>query len=144
LTQIFIVAIIKPTIIVGFMKISKKTEYGLIAMVFLAKNKGVHPLREIARKTRAPFDFLEKIFSQLEKAKLIKAKRGVAGGYSLAHPANKITPGDIVAVLDENISRAHCSGCPMARSCSSENVWLEVQASLDKSLNSTTLADLIK
>ena len=128
-------------------KISKKAQYGLRAMVFLAKNaakKSPRSLKEISKKENIPFDFLEKIMSELEKAKLVKSKKGVQGGYSLAKPANKITPGNIVSVLEEDMTLVHCSGCPMAGSCTSENVWAEVQESLDSSLNAVTLADLIK
>ncbi len=128
------------------MKISKKAQYGLRAMLYLAKNqkdKKVIPLKEIAKKERVPFDFLEKIFSQLEKAGLVGAKKGSQGGYFLAKPAKKITPGDIVAILEEDMTLVHCAGCPMAGGCTSEDVWGEVQQSLDNTLNAVTLEDLI-
>ena len=127
------------------MKISKKAEYGLRAMLFLAKNpKRIIPLKEIAKKEGLPFDFLEKIMGNLEKAGLVKARKGVQGGYFLAKPAKKITPGDVIMVLEEDIMQAQCLGCPMAGGCSSKDIWNEVQDSLDSTLNSTTLADLIK
>ena len=127
------------------MQISKKAEYGLRAMLYLAKNpKKIIPLKEIAKKERVPFDFLEKIMAELQKANLVKAKKGVQGGYFLAKPAKKITPGDIVLVLEENMALVHCSGCPMAGKCTSEDVWGEVQQSMDNTLNSVSLADLVK
>ena len=126
-------------------------------MVFLAKRdksakgpKGTTSarkfasVREIANVEHMPFEFLSKIFTDLERAKLVKAKHGANGGYFLAKPASKITPGDIVAVLEEKLALVHCSGCPMAARCSSQQVWSEVQQSLDKSLSSTTLADLTR
>jgi len=128
------------------MQISKKAQYGLRAMLYLArkqKDKKVVPLKEIAKKERVPFAFLEKIMIQLEKAKLVKAKKGIQGGYFLAKRADKITPGDIVLVLEENITLVHCIGCPMAGKCTSEDVWDEVQQSLDTTLNGITLAELI-
>jgi len=129
------------------MKISKKSQYGLRAMVYLAKNskkKEITPLKEISEKERIPFDFLEKIMGNLEQAGLVKAKKGVQGGYFLAKPAKKITPGDIVLILEEDITLVHCVGCPMAGSCTSEDVWSEAQQSLDNTLNAVSLADLIK
>lgn len=127
------------------MKISKKAEYGLRAMLYLARNiEKVASLKEISKAERVPFDFLEKIMSKLEKANLVISKKGSQGGYILAKPAKKITPGDIVMVLEENITKAHCSGCPMAGGCDSEDVWSEVQESLDNTLNAVSLADLIK
>jgi len=136
------------------MKISKKTEYGLRAMVFLAKNpvrpqaKGApyqpFSMREIAGKTKIPFVFLTKIFSKLEKAKLIKAKIGMRGGYFLAKSAKKISVVDIVMALEEEIATSHCCGCPMAGGCSSKDVWEEVQESVEKTMGKKTLADLVK
>lgn len=129
------------------MRISKKSQYGLRAMVYLAKKSSKDnpcPIKEISRKEKISFEFLGKIMSELEKAGLVKTKKGVGGGYFLAKPANKITPGDIVLALEENTVLVNCSGCPMAGSCSSEDVWGEAQQSLDNSLSATTLADLIK
>jgi Rrf2 family protein len=129
------------------MQISKKAQYGLRAMLYLAgnqKDKKVVPLKKIAKKERVPFAFLEKIMAELEKAKLVKAKKGIQGGYFLAKRADKITPGDIISVLEKDISLVQCAGCPMAGSCTSENVWSEAQQSLDSTLNATTLADLVK
>ncbi len=128
------------------MRISKKSQYGLRAMIYLAqKEKGViTPLKDIARIEEVPFDFLEKIMAELEKAKLVKAKKGPQGGYFLAKPAKKITPGDIVSALEEDMTLVHCTGCPMAGSCTSEDVWDEARESLENTLNAVNLADLIK
>jgi len=116
-------------------------------MVYLAKKSSKDnpcSINEISKKENVPFEFLGKIMSELEKANLVKTKKGVSGGYFLAKSANKITPGDIVLALEENTELVNCSGCPMAGSCSSEDVWDEVQESMDNSLNAKTLADLIK
>lgn len=129
------------------MQISKKSQYGLRAMVYLAKNsdsKNPCPLKEVSKKEDISFDFLEKIMGELEKAGLVKAKKGAGGGYFLAKPPKNITPGDIVMVLEENVEIVHCTGCPMAGGCTSEDVWDEVQQSLDNTLNAVTLADLIR
>jgi Rrf2 family protein len=129
------------------MKISKKAQYGLRAMLHIARasqKKEISSLKKISKAENIPFDFLEKIISRLEKAGLLKSKKGVQGGYYLAKPAKKITPGDIIFVLEEDTAVVHCSGCPMAGKCTSEDVWDEVQQSLDNTLNAATLADLIK
>lgn len=129
------------------MKISKKSQYGLRAMVYLAKKSSKDnpcSIKEISKKEKISFEFLGKIMSELEKVGLVKTKKGVQGGYFLAKPAKKITPGDIVLVLEENTVPVNCSGCPMAAKCSSKNVWDEVHESMDNTLDAVTLADLIK
>ena len=128
------------------MKISKKSQYGLRAMVYLAKHSSedkVCPIKEISEKENIPFDYLEKIVSELEKADLVKAKKGVRGGYFLAKEPENITSGEIVRVLESTVP-VSCAGCQMARICSTKNVWDKVQDSLDSTLDSMTLADLIK
>ena len=128
------------------MKISKKTEYGLRAMVHLAKNKNnkAISIREISNIEGMPFEFLSKIFADLERAKLVKAKHGANGGYFLAKAADKITPGDVVAVLEENIVKTNCYGCSMAAKCKSKNIWQQVQRAINNTIRKKTLADLIK
>lgn len=129
------------------MKVSKKSQYGLRAMACLARNcseKKVCPLKEISEKEDIPFDFLEKIILELEKAGLVKAKKGVQGGYFLAKKPKKITTGEIVRVLEETAPLVSCLGCPKVRSCLTKGVWKKAQESLDSTLNSITLEDLIK
>ncbi len=129
------------------MQISKKSQYGLRAMVYLAKffnSKKVYPLKEISKSEGISFDFLEKIISELEKAGLIKAKKGVQGGYFLAKKPGKITVGEIVRILEKTITPVNCSGCGRVRKCLTKNVWKKVENSLNSTLNAITLADLIK
>jgi len=128
------------------MRVSKKAQYGLRAMVYLAKHcskNRVCPLKEISEKEKIPFDFLEKIISELQAAGLVEAKKGVQGGYFLVKEPEKITAGDIVRVLESTVP-VSCAGCQMARICSAKSVWEDVQDSVDSALDSTTLKNLIK
>jgi len=128
------------------MRVSKKAQYGLRAMVYLAKHSSknkVCPLKKVSEKENIPFDYLEKILSELEAAGLVEAKKGVQGGYFLAKNPEKITTGEIVRVLESTVP-VSCVGCQMARICSSKSVWEKVQDSVDSTLDSMTLADLIK
>ena len=123
------------------MKISKKAQYGLRAMVYLAKAKKTCSLRKISSAEKIPFDFLEKIMSQLEKAGLVKSKKGTGGGYFLARKSNKISAGQIVSLL-EGTKPVNCSCCQRARRCMTKSVWRKVELSLHKALN-INLSELI-
>ena len=137
------------------MKISKKTQYGLRAMVYLAhsrfKNK-VCPLKKISKDEEIPFDFLEKIFSNLEKSNLVKAKKGAQGGYFLAKKPEEIKVGQIIRVLEGTMAPVLCIAaekekrifCPKKKYCLTKNIWLKIQEILNFTLDSITLADLIK
>jgi len=129
------------------MKISKKSQYGLRAMVYLAKTKDkISPLKEISKREGIPFDFLEKIVSKLEKEGLVKAKKGVRGGYFLAKKPSKIKIGQIIKALEGEINLVRCFQyfCPREKKCLAKNFWKKLNKSLNSALNSVTLSDLIK
>ena len=127
------------------MQVAKKAQYGLRAMTYLSKNSSKEKVcssKEISEKEDIPFDFLEKIMSELEKADLVKAKKGAYGGYFLDKKPNKITAGEVVRTL-ENTVPVGCMGCPKAMGCSSKSVWDEVKDSVNSTLDSITLKDLM-
>jgi len=115
-------------------------------MVFLAKNfksKKFSLLKDVSEKEAIPFDFLEKILSDLEKTKLVKGKKGIGGGYILAKNPKKITAKDIVDPL-ENTTAVDCRFCGKSRKCLTKNVWRKIDVAINKTLKSITLADLIR
>ncbi len=131
------------------MKISKKSQYGLRAMVCLA-NEGPEfcSLRIISEKEKIPFSYLEKIFSKLEKNGLIDSRKGVQGGYILSRSAKKIGVGEIMRALEEELILVECIGykgvCSKEKSCKTIGLWKKLQGSLEKTIDSITLYDLIK
>ena len=117
------------------------------AMVLLAKSyktKQVLSTKIISEKEGVPFDFLEKIFSRLEKAKLVNGKKGVMGGYTLSRSPNKITTKDIMEALDDSKKSVDCSLCGRSKQCLTKNIWKKIDDSFNKTLKSITLKDLIK
>ncbi len=126
-------------------------------MVFLAKNynladglqtqagkRRVFSVKIISEKEGIPFDFLEKIISQLEREKLVKGKKGVQGGYFLAKTPIKISLADIVSSLEGKTSLVDCNLCGRSKKCISKNVWIKIENSLNKTLRAIKLKDLIK
>jgi len=126
------------------MKISKRAEYGLIAMVHLAKNKKVISIREISNIENMPFEFLSKIFAKLERVKLVKAKHGANGGYVLAKVSNKISVNDIISALEGNKKTVDCAFCQKKVKCTTKDIWAKLEIALNKTLEQIKLSDLIK
>jgi len=135
------------------LKISTKSQYGLRAMVYLARFKDkICPLKIISGKEGISFDYLEKIISKLEKTGLIKAKKGVQGGYFLAKSPKRIKIGEIIRALEGDTVLVKCIApirkrgyrCPRERKCLTKNFWQKIQKTLNSALNSITLADLIR
>lgn len=83
------------------MKLSTKTRYAVRAVFDIAyhgQGKATQA-RDIARRQGVPLRYLEQIFQELKRAKLVEGKRGPSGGYSLARPAAEISLGDVVQAV---------------------------------------------
>lgn len=129
------------------MRISTSSQYGLRAIVYLAKTKNkISPLKEISEKEGISFDYLEKIISKLKKTGLVKSKKGVQGGYFLAKRPKKIKIGQILNVLEGETVLVKCLKyfCPKEKKCLAKNFWKKLNKAIDSALNSVTLADLIR
>ena len=84
------------------MKFSKKSEYGLRALLELCETYGGRVLQrhEIAERQNIPVEFLEQILLALKRAGLLASRRGVRGGYSLIKSPEEITLGQVIRILD--------------------------------------------
>lgn len=132
------------------MKFSTKTTYGLRAMINLAKvadDKSVS-LATIAKNENISQKYLERLFSDLKKAKLVEAEKGASGGYKLAKKASLITVYDIVSTLEGEISPFHCLGangkikCSSKCNCGATLVLVKVQKAIVETLKGIKLEDL--
>lgn len=83
------------------MKLSTKTRYAVRAVFDIAYHGDgkATQARDIARRQEVPLRYLEQIFQELKRAKLVEGKRGPNGGYSLARGPESITLGDIVRAV---------------------------------------------
>ena len=131
------------------MKISTKAQYGLRALIAIAKAKEeCISLKEISEKEGIPFDYLEKIISKLQKEGIVKAKRGKNGGYFLPCSPKKIKIKKVIEALEGDLVTVKCLTkenfiCPQENRCLAKNFWQTLKKAIDKTLNKITLADLI-
>lgn len=124
--------------------LSKKVDYGLELMIFLAKNRnGPVSLRKVAKKRKLPFKYLEQVVIFLREAGLIGAKEGRGGGYFLAKVPEKISVAEVVEVLAGPVELGACFGCSQAASCGQKDVWSEVGDKVRKTIKDKKLSDLI-
>lgn len=124
------------------MKISTKGRYGLTIMMELAKNVGEGPtsLKSIAEKHSLSEHYLEQLVAPLRNSGLVKSIRGAYGGYILSRPAEEVTAGEIIRVLEGPISPVDFTeeDDPAKR-----DLWLRIRDSIADVLDSTTLLSLI-
>jgi Rrf2 family protein len=142
------------------MRLSKRGEYGLRAMIDLATHltgangqgpQSVVQIKEVAERQHIPAKFLEQILLTLKNAGLLHSRMGVGGGYYLARPAGEISLGQIVRVLDGPLAPIGCvsqmayepCGCPDEITCGLRLVMLDVRNAIANILDQTTLDDVI-
>jgi Rrf2 family protein len=130
---------------------STKSEYGLRALVNLAKNQGKGPysLNKIAKEEKISLAYLERLFASLKKAKIVQSVKGVKGGYELAKPINQTTVKDILTALEGSLAPYICAGIGGICSkkgcdCQTQVVWQKLDKGISQTLNSIKLGDLIK
>lgn len=85
--------------------ISRKTRYGIAALLALAESygSGLLQIKDISSRCNIPHQYLEQIFNRLGKAGIIKSTRGKNGGYELASAPQRVTVLDIVNSLEGDI-----------------------------------------
>lgn len=91
--------------------------------------------------------YLERILGSLKKAGLIRATRGVQGGYTLTRPPAQINVGDILRALEGTTDLISCVSsskvsCDNACNCSARPLWLKLQSRINDVLNTTSLQDM--
>jgi Rrf2 family protein len=133
------------------MNISMKSRYAVRALTELARVEqsqvgGPVRLADIADRRDVPLQFLEQVFATLRRGEIVRSRRGAAGGYSLARPADAISVLDVVVALDGVPSPAACTGgaCDELERCGASSVWAEVQQALEDVLTATSIGDLLR
>ncbi|MGQ9602638.1 MAG: RrF2 family transcriptional regulator [bacterium] len=134
------------------MRISRKGDYALRAMAYLAMNYGRGRVRisEIARHERIPKKFLEQILLQLRRAGLVESKRGIGGGYSLMKAPHKVSLAQIIRIIDGPLAPLGCVSkyahvaCPDENRCGLRRVMAKVRDTVASMLENLTLDDVCK
>lgn len=135
--------------------ISKKTKYGLKALVYLARRyeKGPVLIADLARDERIPKKFLEAILLALKNNGILHSKKGKGGGYYLGRHPKTITFGQAIRVMEGPLapvpcvsesSYAACTECDNEVTCGIRLVMKDVRDSMAEILDGTSLADVLE
>lgn len=131
------------------LKISKKTDYGLIFLSYLSKqpDNTFTSLRTVSDETHVPYKFLSQIAIDLKHADIIDSKEGFGGGYSLKKPSDQITIYEILSTLEGPVAITGCQrgkDCNCQDSCIHKNTMVGLNQVIIQNLEDQTLADLAK
>ena len=132
------------------MHIPMQVDYGVRALVDLSIHgrDGSVRANEIAKRQGIPGPYLERVMYMLQKGGLTESRRGPSGGHALALSPSDITIGAVMENLGGNQPVIGCldnlNECDQSPSCGQRSVWREVDKAVQKVLDGTTIADLIK
>ncbi len=136
------------------MKLTAREQYGVRAMIELARRYGEGPvsLNDVAQAEGISLPYLEQIVPFLKDAGLIQSTRGARGGYALNQQPHHTTVGDVIRALEEGHvmalkcipARGQDKSCARQEVCMARDVWRKMLDGIVELLDSTTLADLIE
>jgi len=136
------------------MKISTKGRYGLKAVVDIAYVMQKHSekcvsIKSIAERQGISENYLEQIVSPLKKARIVNSIRGANGGYYLAKPAEELTAGEVLRILEGPLVPVDCvidgtnvCGQVDCDLCVMKSAWHKITDKISEVIDSITIAEL--
>jgi Rrf2 family protein len=133
--------------------LSRKTKYGLKALLALARETGRKPVlvSDLARRDAIPKKFLEAILLELKRHGVVHSKKGKGGGYFLGRKPADITFGEVIRVLEGPLAPVpcvsetaymKCTDCVDEATCGVRAAMKQVRDATARILDHTTLADV--
>ena len=130
------------------MHIPAKVDYGMRALLELARLGQPATGEELATAQGLPPKFLSAILNDLRRAGLVTSQRGMEGGYRLGRPASAITAADVMRALDGPLAEVRGLRPEMTSYDGAaehlQDLWVATRASLRNVLERVTLDDVVK
>ena len=134
------------------MRLSRRSEYGLRALVDLVRegDSGPVALGSLAKRNNLPAKFLEQIMATLKHGGIVRTTLGAHGGYAMAADPSTVTIGRVVRLLDGALAPLPCvslryygrCSCPDEATCPLRDVMIDVRDAMLEILDKETLAEL--
>lgn len=130
------------------LKLSKKVDYALIALIHLARrDPGISlSAREIAQGYGLPPDLLAKVLQRLAREEIVKSHQGTKGGYSLTASASSIDVVRVIEAVDGPLSITQCISdlgtCEQFDTCNVKSPLQRLGDQVLHTLKRVTIADL--
>jgi|SRR6187397_702908 Rrf2 family protein len=135
-------------------QLTKRTEYGLIALVHMADLGGRFvSVREISERYRIPRRLLAEVLKDLCHAKVVESHRGANGGYSLASSPDELALSEIVGALEgrplltsceSSLAASHHVECDLVPICPIRSPLHRIRENLWQLMQRTTLRSLVQ
>ena len=132
------------------LRLSKKTDYALIALKDLASSPegSSSSAREIAGRYNIPVELMAKVLQRLAKRGLLTSHHGKRGGYDLARPAARISVADVIQAVDGPVAVTACSDidetCEQYSTCNVRDPLWRLQDRIVRTLAEFTIDELAR
>ena len=132
-------------------RLSKKVEYGLIAIRYIATRTSgeIVTAKEIATMYGIPYELLAKVLQKLTKSGLIASHQGVRGGYTLAKNPDEIPISMIIHAIEgihPFIVQCMSEGpesCNVFNVCTIKSPLTKIQANIERAFTTMTLSEIV-
>jgi Rrf2 family protein len=129
------------------LKLTKKADYGLIALRHLATRQGgCASTKEIADAYHIPMPLLSKVLQKLVRSGLLTSEQGTNGGYRLSRPPQEMTTLEAIRAIDGPIILTHCftehTDCDQSSLCPVREPIRKVHEGILRLLSGITISDL--
>jgi len=130
------------------LKLTKKADYGLMAMKHLAEHadQGACSAKDVAEAYAIPPEALAKILQRLVKAGLLHSQHGMNGGYTLAREAGLISAFEVIRAIDGPLFITSCvtvrGECDQSGRCTIREPLRRVNQSIEEVLRSISISEM--
>ena len=130
------------------LKLTKKADYGLMAMKHLAEHgdQGALSAKDVAEAYGIPSEALAKILQRLVKAGLLQSQHGTNGGYTLARDASRISAFEVIRAIDGPLFITSCitvrGECGQTDRCTIREPLRRVNQSIEDVLRRITISEM--
>lgn len=132
------------------MRLTTTSRYGVRAVVDIVLNQGFGPvsIHSISKRQNISIKYLESILRPLKINGILDSTKGVNGGYHFSMDPNKVTPGDIVRILEGTFDLVYClsndetNQCERSNKCSTRNLWNNLKLAIESVLDSISVQEL--
>jgi Rrf2 family protein len=129
------------------LKLTKKADYGLIALRHLASvPQATASTKDIADSYHLPVPLLAKVLQKLKAAGILESVAGTNGGYKLSRRPERISALEVVRAIDGPVILTHCftehGFCDQSESCTVREPLRRVHEAIIELLNNFKITDL--
>ena len=128
------------------LKLTRKADYGLIALKHMAMKNGSASAREIADAYGIPLPLLSKVLQSLAREGFVQSEHGANGGYRLRRESSAITALEVIRSIDGPIFLTSCftdaEECGLASRCNVREPLRKVHQGIQNLLGNITIADM--